>query len=253
MAYTVGEVARLSGISVRALHHYDEVGLVKPSGRTKAGYRLYTKKDLLRLQQVLFYRELGFKLEDILTNLDDPAFDRRKVLLAQRALLAERAEQARALVALIDCTLHALDGEMNMNDQDLFDGFDPSKYEDEVKERWGHTDAYAESQRRTSRYTKDDWRRMGAEAAAINESLAKLAEAGVPPTDARAMDFAEVHRLLIDRWFYPCSSAVHVGLGDMYVADPRFAANYDKVRPGLAQYLCDAIRANSTRGGVATP
>jgi DNA-binding transcriptional MerR regulator len=250
MAYTVGELARLARISVRALHHYDEVGLVKPSGRTVAGYRQYTKKDLERLQQVLFYRELGFKLEDILKALDDPAFDRRKALVAQRALLAERVEQARALVALIDRTLRALDGETNMNDQDLFDGFDPAQYEEEAKQRWGHTDAYAESHRRTSQYTKDDWRRMGVEAAAINEALAKLSEDGVPPTDGRAMDLAENHRLLIDRWFYPCSSAVHLGLGDMYVADPRFAANYDKVRPGLAQYLCEAIHANATRGGA---
>src|SRR5688572_23275699 len=102
MTYTVGEVSKLTRVSVRALHHYDEIGLVKPSGRSAAGYRLYTDRDLNRLQQVLFYRELGFKLDDIVAILADPTFDRRKALLAQRDMLAERLESTRAVLELVE-------------------------------------------------------------------------------------------------------------------------------------------------------
>jgi DNA-binding transcriptional MerR regulator len=239
MTYTVGDVSRIARISVRALHHYDEIGLVRPSARSGAGYRLYTEADLERLQQVLFFRELGFKLEDIAAALADKQFDRRKALVAQRAMLAERAERARALVDLIDKTIEALDGGTTMKPEEMF------AYEEEAKARWGSTPQYAESKRRTSAYTKDDWSEIRAEADAITEAFAQAAEAGVAPSDARATAIAERHRAHIDRWFYPCSHAIHRALGAMYVADERFAANYERRKEGLAQYICDAIAANT--------
>ena len=247
MAYTVGDVSRMTRVSVRTLHHYDEIGLVKPSSRTEAGYRLYTPRDLERLQQVLFYRELTFTLEEIARLLNDPGFDRRRALLAQRDLLTERAEQARALVTLIDKTLAALNGETTMSHEDLFNGFDPAKYEEEARERWGGTPEFEESLRRTRRYKKEDWKNLGAEAGEIVQGFAAAMEAGVAPSDARAMDLAERHRQHISRWFYPCSFEIHVGLGDMYVADPRFAANYEPIRTGLSAYIRDAIHANAAR------
>jgi len=247
MAYTVGDVSRMARISVRTLHHYDAIGIVKPSSRSDAGYRLYTPRDLERLQQVLFYRELGFPLEEIAQLLADPRLDRRRALMAQRELLAARAVQARALVDLIDKTIAALDQGETMSDTELFDGFDPSSYEEEVKERWGGTREYEESARRTRGYTKDDWNKVTAEAAAVSQAFADLMAAGVPSTDPRAMDAAERHRVHITRWFYACSYEVQMGLGEMYVADPRFAANYEKVRPGLAAYVRDAIKANAAR------
>jgi MerR family transcriptional regulator, thiopeptide resistance regulator len=247
MAYTVGDVSKMAHVSVRTLHHYDELGLVKPSSRTEAGYRLYTPRDLERLQQVLFHRELGFSLEDIARMLADPAFDRRRALMTQRSLLAERAEQARALVDLIDKTIDALDQGEPMSHEDMFNGFDPTQYEEEAKERWGGSAEYEESIKRTRRYTREDWKRLGVEAGAIHEGFAQAMDAMVPPTDARAMDLAERHRQHISRWFYPCSFEIHTGLGQMYVADPRFAANYEPIRTGMAQYICDAIRANAER------
>jgi DNA-binding transcriptional MerR regulator len=247
MTYTVGDVSRIARISVRALHHYDEIGLVRPTARSGAGYRLYTDSDLERLQQVLFFRELGFKLDEIVRILADPGFDRREALIAQRALLAERAEQARSLVELIDKTIAALDGGTTMKREEMFDGFDPAAHEEEARSRWGHTAEYAESMRRTKGYTKDDWAQIRAESNAITDAFAKAAEAGVAATDARAMDVAERHRQHIDRWFYPCSKAMHRGLGQMYVADERFAASYEKARAGLAQFICDAIAANAAR------
>jgi DNA-binding transcriptional MerR regulator len=249
-SYSIGELAKIARVSVRTLHHYDEIGLLRPSDRSGAGYRLYCPKDLERLQQILFFRELGIKLDAIERILSDPKFDRRETLKAHRALLVERAERARALVELVDRTLAAVAGEGEehaMKPEDMFDGFDPSKYEEEAKAKWGHTEAYAESKRRTGRYRKEDWQEVGAQAGAITERFAVLAEAGVPPTDARAMDVAEEHRRHISHWFYDCTYEIHVGLGTMYVADPRFAANYEPRRPGLAQYICDAIAANAAR------
>jgi hypothetical protein len=127
----------------------------------------------------------------------------------------------------------------------MFDGFDPSKYEDEAKSRWGDTDAYAESARRTKRYTKDDWAAIRAEARAITDGFASAMESGAPADDARVTAIAERHRQHIDRWFYPCAHAMHVGLGDMYANDPRFAAAYEQRCVGLADFVRRAIHANA--------
>lgn len=248
MAHTVGEVARMARISVRTLHHYDEIGLVVPSSRTEAGYRLYEEPDLERLQQVLFYRELGFALDEIARILADPGFDRRRALVSQRELLQERAEQARALVALIDRTIQTLERGETVSREALFDGLQPAAHEEEARERWGGTEEYEESARRTRRYGPEDWKALRAEAAAIVDDFAAALDSGAAPTDARAADVAERHRQHITRWFYPCSSEIHVGLGEMYVSDPRFAASYEPARPGRAGYVRDAIRANAERG-----
>ena len=141
-----------------------------------------------------------------------------------------------------------------MSDEEPFEAFgdfDPREHEQEARERWGHTDAYKESARRTRDYSKDDWAAVKAEGDAINADLAALLDARVPANDTRAMDVAERHRLMIDGRFYPCSHEMHVMLGEMYVSDPRFTANYDKVRPGLAGYMRDAIRANAARAALA--
>jgi DNA-binding transcriptional MerR regulator len=244
MAYTVGEVAKLAHVSVRTLHHYDHIGILQPSGRSDAGYRLYTDDDLATLQQALFYKELGFSLEEIRDMLADPAFDRREALLAQRELVAAQAQRFEAMLGLIDKTLISLEGGVRMTKEEMFEvfgEFDPSEYEEEVQQRWGDTDAYKESARRTARYTKADWERYKAEAEANGNTMVALFDQGVAPTDPRAMDAAEEARLLIDRWFYPLSHQMHVYLGEMYVADPRFKATYDKMSDGLAEYVRDAV------------
>ena len=250
-AYAVGDVARIAHISVRTLHHYDELGLLRPSGRSEAGYRLYASADLERLQQVLFYKELGFRLDEIRELMASAAHDRGAVLREQRDRLAARALRLEAMLAVIDKTLASLEGRMQMSDEELFEvfgDFDPSEHEDEARARWGGTAAYRESARRTRGYTKDDWARFKRESDAVVNDLAALMDLAVAPDDARAVATAERHRLQIDRWFYPCSHEMHVELGRMYVADPRFAANYDAARPGMTQYLCDAIAANAARG-----
>jgi MerR family transcriptional regulator, thiopeptide resistance regulator len=256
--YRVNDVARLAGVSVRALHHYDEIGLLAPSARSRAGYRLYDDDDLLRLQQISIGRALGLSLEDIRRSLDDPSFDRRRALVEQRALLRQRAEQTAGMlraveraIALIDQTRNEQeDATMATDMSELFEGFDPASYDAEVKARWGKTDAYAESRRRTARYTREDWARFAAEQKDIFAGFAAALAAGKAPDSPEALALAERHRLLIDRWFYPCSHAIHRGLADMYEADERFAQNIDAFGANLTPFVSEAVRQNAARHGV---
>lgn len=248
--FTVGQVADLAGVSVRTLHHYDTVGLVVPSSRSASGYRLYHRADLERLQRVLVWRSLGFSLEQVADLLDEPGLDRRGALVRQRDLLDERLEQLSAVRALVERTLRTIDGGTTMAETDMFDGlaeWNERTHGAEVRDRWGDTDAYAESARRTAGYSASDWAAMQAEMEEVEQAFAALLDAGVPPEDARAMDTAEAHRMHIDRWFYPCSHEMHAGLADMYVADERFAAHYERRREGLAGYVRDAVLANGLR------
>jgi MerR family transcriptional regulator, thiopeptide resistance regulator len=253
--YQVKEAAELAGVSVRTLHHYDAIGLLVPSGRSEAGYRLYDDDDLLRLQQILIGRELGLPLEEIRRSLDDPSFDRRKALIGQKEQLRKRARETEAMIRAIDAALAVVDRRepqgqgKSMDLKAIFDGFDPGEYEQEAEQRWGDTDAYKESMKRTKRYTEDDWKRLAAEQSAVYAAAAALMKAGKPASSQEAIEIAERHRLLIDRWFYPCSLAMHVGLASLYENDARFAANIDKYGEGLTPFLVEAIRANADRGG----
>lgn len=250
MEFTVGEVARLAGISPRTLRHYDRIGLLSPARRSRGGYRLYGDDDLVTLQQVLFFRELGFPLRDISRIMHDRSFDRLDALRLQRKMLKDRVAQLDRMITAVDRAIDGLEKGTTMDRSRLFEAFgdfDPSRYEEEVRKRWGQTDPYQESARRTARYTREDWQAVKEEGDRINEEMARLLEEGVQPVDPRATDVAERHRLMIDRWFYPCSHAMHVGLGRMYVSDPRFAETYEKVRIGLARFLCEAIQANAER------
>ena len=156
------------------------------------------------------------------------------------------------MLAMIDKTLAAMDEGRAMESSDLFGvfgDFDPTEHEGEVTERWGETASFRESARRTRQYTKDDWARFKAQSDAVNEAIAALMDEGVAPDDPRAMDAVERHRLLIDAWFYPCPVETHERLGRMYVEDARFAATYEKIRPGMAEYVRDAIAANARKAG----
>ena len=250
-SYLVSEVARITGISVRALHHYDEIGLLVPRERSDAGYRRYDDADLLRLQQILIGREQGLTLEEIRRSLDDPRFDHRQALLAQKRQLQDHARRTDDMIRAVDAVLAILEGESGgtMDMKQLFDGFDPAPFEAEAQERWGDTDAYRESARRTKRYTKADWTAIRDEQNAIYADAAEAQKAGRAPDSAEAMDIAERHRLSIDRWFYPCSSSMHTGLADLWEADPRFADSIDQHGAGLTAFLAAAVRANGRRPG----
>jgi DNA-binding transcriptional MerR regulator len=243
-------VARLAGVTVRTLHHYDRIGLLPPSVRSSAGYRGYDQSDLARLQRILAYRELGFALEDIARLLDDPDSDPVAQLRQQHALVLERMERLAQIAAVLERTLEAHKMGIKLTAEEMLEVFgehDPTQYADEVQERWGDTEAYRQSARRTSTYTKDDWIRIKAEQEAVGAQLAEAMAAGLPADSAQAMAAAEAHRLLIDRYFYDLSREMHVHLGEMYLADPRFTKVYEDQAPGLAQYVHDAIVANSRR------
>ena len=245
----VGEVARLAHVTVRTLHHYDEIGLLQPSGRSEAGYRRYSEDDLRRLQQILLFRELGFTLEAIQQMVDDPAFDRRQALEAQRSMLLEQKKRTDAILRGVDRALAEMTGEATMSGEEMFEGFEDfnRQYEDEVKERWGKTDAYKESMRRTKGYSKEDWKRFKAENEAATKRWIEVKASGASPSSAQAMNLAEAARQQIDKWFYPCSPEMHRKLGEMYVADPRFTATYENMAPGMAAYVSAAIQANADR------
>lgn len=249
-SHTIGAVAKLAGVSVRALQHYDAIGLLGPSERSAAGYRLYSDDDLVALQQVLFFKELGFGLADVKRLMHDPAFDRREALLLQRRMLAAKAAQLVEMMDAVDRTLDGLRKGVTMDTAQMFGvfgDFDPKAYEAEAEERWGTTDAYRESARLTRGYSKADWTRFQAESQLIGSHTAALMDEGVPADDPRAMDLAEQARLQIDTWFYPCPHEMHVNLAEMYVADPRFTTTYEKIRKGMAKYWHDAILANAAR------
>ena len=247
---TVGAVARLSGVTVRTLHHYDEIGLLSPGDRSDAGYRRYDDADLERLQRILFYRELGFGLDDIRTVMTDGGADASAHLRRQHALLRDRIHRLERMAAAVQKALEARTMGINLTPEERFEvfgDFDPDAHAAEAEERWGGTDTFRESQRRVSGYTKADWDRMKAEAAAYGDRLVTAMRSGAPADSVEAMDAAEEHRQHISRWFYDCSYEIHRGLGQLYVDDPRFTATYEKAAPGLAAYLRDAIEANAAR------
>ncbi|MEQ1564378.1 MAG: MerR family transcriptional regulator [Myxococcota bacterium] len=246
MSKTVSEVAALTGITVRTLHHYDEIGLLRPRERTDAGYRRYDEQDLARLHEILWWRSFGFPLDEVRALVESADSDPLESMVAHRERLVAQVGALEAQVAALDRAIARVRDREPLTNDDLaalFDGFDPSLYEAEVEARWGDTDAFHESKRRTSRYGRAEWEAIRAEAAAVNERLGELLRAGADPASGEARDAAEAHRAHIDRWFYPVTPEIHLGLAEMYVADPRFTATYDQVAPGLAQWLRAAVVA----------
>jgi DNA-binding transcriptional MerR regulator len=248
---TVGQVAERFGVTVRTLHHYDEIGLLRPSERSVAGYRLYTDEDLMRLQHVGVYRRPGFALEEIALPIDDPDADVAAHRPRQRAAVMSRLDEMRGLVAAID---RALENEMNdkpATEQDMKELFGENfdDAQDEAQQRWGDTDAWKQSRQRTKNYTKADWAEVKVETDELNNAFLQAFRSGAPATSEAAMDAAEAHREHIDRRFYECSHAFHRNLGDLYVSDPRYTSTYDESlqAPGLAHYVRDAIHANADR------
>ncbi len=257
--WTVSELAERAHVTVRTLHHYDEIGLLVPSARSAAGYRLYAEAELERLFRILLYRELGFSLEAIGQLIDAPALETATALRAQRKLLLEQRRKTAAIIHALDRALAAIGKGEKMSEDDILEGFEAfanapadirareAQYSREVKERWGDTDAYRESMRRARQYSKADWQRMQVEGAANEARMAALLASGAHPEGAEAMAGAEAMRQHIERWFYSCAPELHVCLADMYEADARFTKHFDGRAPGLASFVARAIRANARR------
>ena len=249
-SFTVGQVARLARVTVRTLHHYDEIGLLPPSGRAANGYRTYTADDLARLQRVRSWRELGIGLEQVaeLMGSDDP----RTQLRRQHDLLQQRIERLQVIAATLRRTMEAHAMGIDLTPEEMFEAFgdfDPTEHAAEAEQRWGDTDAYQESARRSSTYTKDDWVRVRQEMDQVNTDFVSAMARGLPPDSEPARAAAAAHRAHIERWFYPVSPAMHRGLAEMYVADPRFTATYEGMAPGLTTYLHDSVQALYSSAG----
>ena len=248
---TVGQVAHDFGVTRRTLHHYDEIGLVVPSERTPAGYRLYTEGDLTRLQHVVVYRRLGFACEEIALLLEQPD-SLVEHLRRQRAAVTSRLSELRGLVQAID---HALEEAMNdrpiadAEKRELFGDGWGEEYAAEAERRWGDTPQWKQSQERTAGYTKADWERIKAEGDAVNAEFARLLEAGAAADGDEAAAAAEAHRRSIES-HYDCSHEMQTKLAQMYVGDARFTAYYDAIRPGLDRHVHDEIVANAARHGL---
>lgn len=250
-AYTVNQMATLAGVSVRTLHHYDQIKLLRPSSRTAAGYRLYGEADLLRLQQILFFRELDFPLGDIQRILDDPGFDQVKALESHRRMLHERAERLTLLLSTVDKTIQKLtEDTMTLTDADLYEGFSQEqieRYKREVKERYDPK-LVAESDRRVRKMSKAQWQAVGAEGQDVTRRMAELMDRN--PSDPEVQETITRHHAWIEN-FYPASAEVYSGLGQLYVEHPEFRAYYEAYAPNLADFMQAAMNyyAEHTLGG----
>jgi DNA-binding transcriptional MerR regulator len=239
--YTVQQLARLAEVSVRTLHHYDHIGLLKPSARTTAGYRLYGEADLLRLQQILFFKELDFPLADIQAILDDPGFDQVKALHDHKQMLQQEADRLGRLLKTIEKTISRLtEDHMTMTDEELYEGFTPEQIERYTREANELYDPkiVAESNRRVRSMTKAQWQAVKAEGGAVAQQLADLMDK--QPSDPAVQAAIARHYAWVDNFWHPTAESYR-GLGQGYAEHPEFRAFYEKVRPGLADFICAAM------------
>jgi DNA-binding transcriptional MerR regulator len=237
--WTIAEVARISKITTRTLRHYDAIGLLRPVGAGPGGVRLYGHAELLRLQRVLLLRDLGLGLDAIASVLDEQ--DQRgteTVLARHRDWLLSESERLARLATTVQRTLDSMAGGTDMPPEELFEGFDHSKYEAEVNERW--PEGAAEARRRTARWTSEDFKEVGRQQDGLARRFADLAREGVPAGDPRTQAAVAEHYDVTCQFWTP-NGAAYRGLGEMYVADERFRQHYDRHGPGTAQYVRDAI------------
>ena len=249
---TVGRVAGLVGVSVRTLHHWDEIGLVTPSARSWAGYRLYGPDDVARIHQVLVYRETGMPLAEVARVLDDPHVDAVAHLARQRELLQARIAHLTRMLRAVDTMMERSTMEQNLTPQqqaEILGAEWDLAWQEEAEERWGDTEEWAQSAARKAAMTRQDWARVAKETGVLEADLAAAMREGVEPGDERANALAERHRASIDQWF-DTSHSKQVLIACGYVADPRFAAHYDGYEPGLAAWLKEIIDANAAAHGV---
>lgn len=249
--FTVGEVAAMAGVTVRTLHHYEEVGLVVPS-RSPSGYRHYDESHIDRLTRALYYRELGLPLPEITSILDDPATDTAAHLRRHRDLVRRRLARLTEVLASIEKELeaHRMGTRLSAEEKlEIFgEGYDPA-WETEAEERWGGTAAWRAGQQSAAALSKEDWMRVKADGDALMARFAEAFDAGVAATTPQAMDLAEQHRRSVEA-FYPCSHEQHRCIAQTYVSDPRLLATYDAIAPGLAQWVHDAVQANADAHGA---
>jgi len=251
--YTVKQLATMSGVSIRTLHHYDEIGLLKPACIGANGYRYYGRDELLRLQQILLHRELGFSLDEIGQVLAAAEFDRQAALRAHRKRLVSEIERYRRLVQTLDATLTALEGRAEMNDKHLYHGFSPEKraeHEAWLVNRFGSQvrAQIDEANARMRQWSQADLDQYFEEVAAIRTALGQAMADGLPPDSAEVRDLIRRLHVWVGRgWNSKLSRDAFKLMAEVYAEHPDFRARYESCRTGLADYLAEAIRAFADR------
>ena len=236
MKLQIKEFAAFTGVSVRTLHYYHEIGLLEPSYVDRAtGYRYYDEASLLRMQEILFYRELDFPLKHIKQMLSSPNHDRTEALKEQKNLLILKKERLERLIDAVD---GAMKGENVMG---VFENEEFEQYKAEVKQRWGRTEAYREYSQKTGGYTKDRWQDALAGMEHIFAEFAICMKQGEAPDGEAAQELVAQLQRCITENFYTCTREILAGLGQMYVADERFKNNIDRHGEGTAAFICEAI------------
>lgn len=234
----IKDFAEFTGVSVRTLHYYDEIGLLAPANVDKhTGYRHYDETSLLRMQEILFYRELDFSLKSIREILSSPDYDKEQALRQQKKLLILKKQRLEKLISAIDS---AVKGEHVMQ---AFDNSEFEAYKAEVQEKWGKTDAYWEYADRTKQYSKNTWTNLAGEMDAILTEFAACMKRGAEPDSAEAQALVKKLQSHITGNYYLCTNEILTGLGQMYVADERFQSNIDKHAAGTAAFINKAIEA----------
>lgn len=238
MKMRIQEFARLTGVSVRTLHYYDEIELLVPACVDKdTGYRYYDQASLLRMQEILFYRELDFSLKSIGQILSSPNYDAKQSLSEQRNLLILKKERLERLISAID---HAMKGENVMS---AFDNSKFDAYKAEARQRWGNTDAYREHAERTKNYSKTKWKELAGEMNKIFAEFALCMKNGETPDSAEVQNLVKTLQDHITGNYYPCTNEILAGLGQMYAADERFRSSIDGNGDGTARFVSEAIEA----------
>ena len=238
MRMQIKEFADFTGVSVRTLHYYDEIGLMKPAWVDPiTGYRYYDEQSLLRMQEILFYRELDFSLKSIGDMLSSPDYDRQRALEDQKKLLTLKKERLERLILAID---GAAKGENVMT---AFDKHAVEKYKDEAKQKWSQTAAYQEHAEKTRNYTNQTWGELAEGLDRIMAAFALCMKRGETPESSEAKQLVKTLQGHISDNYYTCTDQILQGLGQMYTGDERFRSNIDRHGEGTAQFICDAIGA----------
>ena len=245
MAYSIHQLAKLADISVRTLHHYDAIGLLRPVRSPRNSYRKYEEKDLLKLQQILFFRELEFPLLEIKQILENPSFDTPRALRDQKKLIELKQKRLEGIVRTIEKTIYKVTKNKPMKDEELYNSLNKDEmeqYAKEAKERWGNTDAYKESQKRVAKITKADMARIQKEGDTLMKEIAKAMQDGNNVKSEIVQKLIAQHYNNL-RHFYEPNLEMYRGLGEMYVSDPRFTEYFEKYAKGLAVFMRDAMTA----------
>ncbi len=252
---TVKQVSRISGVSVRALHHYDEIGLLKPASVGRNGYRYYGRDELLRLQQILLHRELDIPLGEIRAILDDPGFDQLEALRQQRDKLAAEAKRYAELVRTIDRTIADLNGESAMENADLYKGISPEKqaeYEKWLIEKYGGDmpERIAVSRKKYDSLSDDEKQALGTQLQEVEQAWVQAMKNGVP-ADSPTLD-GLMHRFrdwVAFMWNKPCPPAAMAGLADLHLGHPDFVSRYEALAEGFSDYHARTMKAYAVRHG----